>query len=103
MEMLLVGGVHDADFAARSGLVNAVVPQNELSPHVMAVAAKIADKSQHAIRYGKRSFYEQRTLPLADAYEMTSGIMVKNMLDDAAFEGLEAFINKRQPLWPELK
>ena len=103
MEMLLVGGVHDAEFAARAGLVNAVVPQNELTAHVLSVAEKIASKSQQAIGFGKRSFYEQRALPLSDAYEMTASIMVKNMLDGAACEGLDAFINKRQPQWPELR
>jgi enoyl-CoA hydratase/carnithine racemase len=102
MEMLLVGGVHDAEFAARAGLVNAVVPQNQLTAHVMGIAQTIAGKSQQAVRFGKRSFHEQRTLPLADAYEMTSGIMVKNMLDGAACEGLDAFITKRQPQWPAL-
>jgi enoyl-CoA hydratase/carnithine racemase len=102
MEMLLVGGVHDAEFAARAGLVNAMVAQNELTGRVMAVAEKIAGKSQQAIRFGKRSFYEQRALPLADAYELTAGIMVKNMMDGAACEGLDAFINKRQPEWPAL-
>jgi enoyl-CoA hydratase/carnithine racemase len=103
MEMLLLGGVHDAEFAVSAGLVNAVVPQNELSAHVTAIAERIAAKSQQAIRFGKRGFYEQRALPLADAYEMTAGVMVKNMLDGAACEGLDAFINKRQPHWPPLQ
>jgi enoyl-CoA hydratase/carnithine racemase len=102
MEMLLVGDVHDADFAYRAGLVNSVVPQNELSSHVNAVAQKIAKKSGAAIRYGKRSFHDQRALSLTDAYAMTSAIMTRNMLDDAACEGLDAFINKRAPNWPAL-
>ncbi len=102
MEMLLVGDVHDAEFAMRAGLVNAVVAQNELSAHVMDVAAKIAGKSQQAISFGKRSFYGQRALPMADAYEMMAGIMVKNMMDGAACEGLDAFINKRKPVWPAM-
>jgi enoyl-CoA hydratase/carnithine racemase len=102
MEMLLVGGIHDAEFAERAGLVNAVVPQNELTSHVMGIAERIASKSQQAIRFGKRSFYEQRTLPLADAYELTAGIMVRNMLDGAACEGLDAFLNKRHPHWRKM-
>ncbi len=102
MEMLLAGEVHGAEFAARAGLVNAVLPPDELTRHVMAMAEKIAGKSQQAIRYGKRSFYEQRALPLADAYEMTAAIMVKNMLDGSACEGLDAFLNKRPPQWEAL-
>jgi enoyl-CoA hydratase/carnithine racemase len=102
MEMLLVGDVHDAEFAFRAGLVNAVIPQNELTAEVTRRAEKIATKSQAAIRYGKRLYHDQRNLGLEDAYAMTAGVMVRNMLDGAACEGLDAFINKRHPHWPTL-
>jgi enoyl-CoA hydratase/carnithine racemase len=101
MEMLLTGKIKDAEFAARIGLINAVVPKRELNQHVMTVAQTIAAKSQAAISYGKRTFYDQRSLALNDAYALASSVMVKNMLDGAACEGLDAFINKRQPNWPE--
>lgn len=103
MEMLLVGEVHDAEFALKAGLINAIVPQNELSARVAEVATKIAAKSMTAIAFGKRSFHDQRTLPLAEAYALTAGLMVKNMLDGAACEGLDAFISKRHPHWPPLE
>ena len=102
MEMLLVGAIHDAEFALRAGLINAVVPQNELTAHVLKTAETIAGKSQAAISFGKRLFHEQRALPLADAYALSAGVMVKNMMDGAACEGLDAFINKRHPHWPPL-
>jgi enoyl-CoA hydratase/carnithine racemase len=100
MEMLLLGDVHDAAFAQRVGLVNAVVAQNELTAHVTKVAEKIATKSGAAIRYGKRAFHDQANLALEDAYKFTSAIMTKNMLDGAACEGLNAFLEKRKPNWP---
>jgi enoyl-CoA hydratase/carnithine racemase len=103
MEMLLVGDVHDAEFAHRAGLINAVVPQNELSAHTTKIAEKIATKSQAAIRFGKRTFHDQRTLPLEEAYALTASVMARNMLDGAACEGLDAFINKRHPHWPPLQ
>ncbi len=96
----LTGDVITAEHAARIGLVNAVVPQNELSAHVGALASRIAAKSQAAITYGKRAFLDQKHLPLEDAYALTAGIMTRNMLDGAACEGLDAFISKRQPNWP---
>jgi enoyl-CoA hydratase/carnithine racemase len=102
MEMLLTGDVYDADFAYRTGLINAVIPQNELSAHVTNVADKIAAKSQAAIRYGKRLFHDQRMLGLEAAYQQTARVMVENMLDGAACEGLDAFVNKRHPHWPPL-
>ncbi len=100
MEMLLVGGIHDAEFAYRAGLINAIVPQNELSAHVAGVAEKIAAKSMAAIAFGKRTYHDQRALPLADAYALAAGVMAKNMMDGAACEGLDAFISKRHPQWP---
>jgi enoyl-CoA hydratase/carnithine racemase len=103
MEMLLLGGIHDANYAERVGLINAILPQNELSAHVSSVAALIASKSQAAVRYGKRLFHEQRGLPLAEAYAVASAVMARNMLDGAACEGLDAFITKRHPHWPELQ
>jgi enoyl-CoA hydratase/carnithine racemase len=103
LEMLLVGDVKDAAFAERAGLINAIVPQNALTSHVSATAEKIASKSQAAIRFGKRTFYDQRNVSLEDAYDLAAGIMVKNMLDGAACEGLDAFINKRHPQWPALQ
>lgn len=103
MEMLLMGDVKDAGFAERAGLINAIIPQNELTAHVAALAEKIASKSQAAIRFGKRTFYDQRNLSLAEAYSLAAGVMVKNMLDGAACEGLDAFINKRHPHWPALQ
>jgi enoyl-CoA hydratase/carnithine racemase len=103
MEMLLVGDVKDAAFAERAGLINEIVQQNELTVYVTAIAEKIASKSQAAIKFGKRTFYDQRSLSLEDAYILAADVMVKNMLDGAACEGLDAFINKRHPQWPELQ
>ena len=103
MEMLLTGDVMDAEFAARTGLVNAVIPQDELTGHVSVLAARIASKSRAAITYGKCAFDGQRQLPLEQAYAYTAGVMTRNMLDGAACEGLDAFISKRQPNWPTHK
>jgi enoyl-CoA hydratase/carnithine racemase len=102
LEMLLLGDVYDAAFAERVGLVNAVLGQNELSGHVRLVAEKIASKSQTAIKFGKRLFHDQRSLGLEQAYGVASAVMAQNMMDGAACEGLDAFISKRHPIWPEL-
>jgi enoyl-CoA hydratase/carnithine racemase len=100
MEMLMTGDIHDAAHAERIGLINRCVPQNELGGVVQAVADKIAAKSKTAIRFGKRTFYDQAAMPLGEAYATTSAVMVKNMLDGAACEGIDAFLSKRQPQWP---
>jgi enoyl-CoA hydratase/carnithine racemase len=100
MEMLLTGSVQDAAFAERTGLINKVVPQNELRGHVDGVAQLIASKSANAIQHGKDLFHLQRALPLDEAYEIASAVMAKNMLEASACEGIEAFLQKRAPHWP---
>ncbi len=100
LEMLLTGDVYDADHAARIGLVNHVVAQNELSGHVHQVAEKIARKSNAAVKFGKRVFQAQAAQSIEGAYATTAAVMVKNMLDGAACEGVDAFLTKRLPQWP---
>jgi enoyl-CoA hydratase/carnithine racemase len=102
MEMLLTGGVYDAAYAHRIGLINASLPQNQLSVHVMDTAQLIAQKSQGAIKHGKAAFHQQRLMGLEDSYSYCSAIMVQNMLEGSACEGLAAFLEKRKPQWPAL-
>lgn len=101
MEMLLTGDLIEAEQAAAIGLVNRVVPAEELTEHTMGIAQKIAAKSSMTLETGKKAFYRQREMPLADAYEYTSEIMVENMLKRDAEEGINAFIEKRTPQWSD--
>jgi enoyl-CoA hydratase/carnithine racemase len=100
MEMLLTGDVVDAQAAYRMGLVNRVVDKSALRGTVDAAASKIATKSQAAIRFGKRAYRDQLELPLDTAYHKMQQIMVQNMMDGAACEGIDAFLNKREARWP---
>jgi enoyl-CoA hydratase/carnithine racemase len=101
MEMLLTGDLFDAEDAWRMGLVNRVVPANQLSDSVSALAAKIASKSMVTVRTGKQAFYRQRELPLAEAYAYTARVMTENLLQRDAEEGIAAFIGKRKPQWSD--
>ena len=49
--------------------------------------------------YGKATFYRQRQMELADAYAYASDVMAHNMMEEDACEGIDAFIEKRQPHW----
>lgn len=102
MEMLLTGDVYDAQYANRVGLINAVVAAQDLSSHVNAIAEKISLKSATAISYGKKLFHKQTDLPLSEAYRLCSEVMVANMLDDEACEGIGAFLEKRRANWQNL-
>lgn len=99
MEMLLTGDVVDATAAADMGLINQVVEADQLSNHSTAVAHKIAAKSSMTLATGKRAFYHQRDMPLADAYAYSAEVMVENMLKRDAEEGISAFIEKRPAQW----
>jgi enoyl-CoA hydratase/carnithine racemase len=99
MEMLLTGDAISADDAHRLGLVNRVVPAGEERAEAMRLAQHIASKSARAIRVGKRAFHAQRTMRLEDAYAHASRVMVENLFDADAVEGIGAFLAKRQPQW----
>ena len=99
MEMLLTGELIDAYRAREIGLVNRVVPDAELDTAVTAVARQIAGKSPLAIAIGKEAFYRQAELDLAAAYALTAEVMTRNMLAHDAEEGIDAFLEKRPPVW----
>ena len=99
MEMLLLGGMIDARKAESIGLINSCVPAEKLHEATMSCARTIASKASSTLKTGKRAFYEQLELSLADAYDHASAVMTRNMLDDDAVEGIDAFLGKRQPRW----
>lgn len=101
MEMLLTGDVFDAQDALRFGLVNRVVPGDQLAETVTALAAKVASKSTVTVKTGKQAFYRQRDMPLAEAYAYTARVMTENLLMRDAEEGIAAFIAKREPNWTD--
>jgi enoyl-CoA hydratase/carnithine racemase len=99
MEMLLTGEMIDAARAAEIGLVNRVVPAERLDDAVAALAATIVGKSSHVVAIGKEAFYRQLEVPLAEAYAYTAEVMTMNMLARDAAEGIDAFLEKRKPVW----
>lgn len=100
-EMLSTGQFIDATRAAELGLVNRVVPAEDLERETHALAETIAAKLGAAVKIGKRAFYDQIEMPLADAYTYTGDVMVENMLYRDTEEGIAAFIEKRDPDWQQ--
>ncbi|HEX9882071.1 MAG TPA: enoyl-CoA hydratase [Hyphomicrobium sp.] len=99
MEMLLLGEMLPAGDAAAYGLVNRVVPKEELMAEVRALAAKIVEKSPAVVALGKAAFYAQAEMPLKEAYDYASQVMTQNMMTQDATEGIGAFLEKRKPEW----
>lgn len=99
MEMLLTGEMVPAARARELGLINAVVPEDELASAARALASRIAAKSPLTVAIGKEAFYRQAEMNLSDAYAYASEVMTKNMMARDAAEGIDAFLGKRQPHW----
>jgi enoyl-CoA hydratase/carnithine racemase len=99
MQMLLTGDLIDAPTALRFGLVNELVPAAALVSRTIALARQIAAKSPLTLAIGKEAFYRQAELPLDQAYAYTRDVMVRNLEARDAREGIDAFIDKRSPVW----
>ena len=99
MEMLLTGELVDAETAASWGLVNRVVPDEELEAAVSGLVEKIARSSPLTVGIGKEAFYAQVELDEHRAYDLTKSVMAANALAADAQEGMSAFLEKRQPEW----
>jgi len=101
MEMLLTGDMISANQAYHMGLVNRVVTHETLEAETTALAQQIASKPRTTVKIGKEAFYRQLEMPLSEAYDYTSMVMTENMLHAEANEGICAFVEKRDPKWPE--
>ena len=98
-EMLVTGEFITAQEAKASGLINRVAEPEQLDAELEKLVAAIISKPRVAIAIGKEFFYRQAELDIAAAYDAASQIMACNMMDEAALEGLQAFIEKRRPRW----
>ena len=101
LEMLLTGDFISAEQAVEEGLINYSVPDERLDEAVTGLCDAICAKSTMAIRTGKEMFYRQLEMGVAQAYEYASGVMACNMMDEDAAEGIDAFMQKRKPVWKQ--
>jgi enoyl-CoA hydratase/carnithine racemase len=99
LQLLLTGEMIDAATAADWGLVNTVVPADDLDRTVDALARQIAAASPVTIGIGKAAFYDQVDLPEREAYALTRDVMARNAAEADAQEGITAFLEKRPPVW----
>ena len=99
MQMLLTGEPIDAATALEWGLVNRVVPREELEPAVLELVQAIARSSAYTVATGKNAFYSQIDRTEDEAYEHCELVMTENALAHDAQEGMTAFLEKRSPVW----
>ena len=99
LQLLLTGDVIDAATAADWGLVNEVVAPGEVDARAFALAGRIAEASPLTLQIGKQAFYRQIDLPQEQAYAEMREIMATNAVTCDAQEGMQAFLDKRPPVW----
>jgi enoyl-CoA hydratase/carnithine racemase len=100
-EMLVTGQFISAEEAKMRGLINRVVEPEHLDAEVEKLVTAILAKPRVAVAMGKEFFYRQIELGIASAYEAAAQTMARNMMDEAALEGVQAFIDKRPAIWPK--
>ncbi len=98
-EMLTTGRFISAREAQELGLINRSVHADALPRETAEIAHSIASKLASAVKTGKQAFYAQAQMTTADAYAYTGDVMVQNMLVDDTNEGINAFLEKRDPNW----
>ena len=98
-EMLVTGDFISAEQALAKGLVNRVAEPPQLDADIESLVASIVAKPRVAVAMGKALFYRQLEAGIAAAYVDASQTMACNMMEEAALEGVQAFIDKRAPDW----
>jgi enoyl-CoA hydratase/carnithine racemase len=99
LQMLLTGEIIPATTAAEWGLVNTVVPDDQLGEATRSLALSVANASPLTIALGKQAFYAQIDLDQPKAYAYAKEVMSMNAMALDAQEGMCAFLEKRQPVW----
>ena len=102
MHMLITGEFIDAATALHYGLINAVAADDSpqaLNAQVDMLLAHILSKPKVALQMGKDLVLRQQGLGLEAAYQLAGQTMAVNMMDAAAQEGVQAFVEKRVPRW----
>jgi enoyl-CoA hydratase/carnithine racemase len=98
-EMLVTGEFISAAQALEKGLVNRVVEPHWVDAEIETLVASIVAKPRVAVALGKALFYRQLEHGIEAAYLDAGQTMACNMMDESALEGVQAFIDKRPPVW----
>lgn len=99
MEMLLTGDPISAARALEWGLLNRVVPADQLDAQVLQLATSLASKPPATLAAGKRAFYQQMDMGLERAYDLAGKVIADSFAHSEGREGMDAFIEKRKPDW----
>jgi len=101
LEMVLTGDMVSAPEAQQLGLVNKIVPKEQLEEATMELARKLAAKSPLALQTGKRGIYGSEDIPYEKALDMLSSLFASLCCTEDAECGVKAFLEKKEPDWKQ--
>jgi enoyl-CoA hydratase/carnithine racemase len=101
LEMLFYGDLISADEALRIGLINKVVPEADLDSETRKWAATLAQKSPLALQTAKKAFYIAADMDYCKAFGYMNEAFASLCSTEDAKEGINAFLNKRNPVWKQ--
>ena len=101
MELLLYGELIKAPEAMEMGLINKVVPADDLAMEARRWAAVLAAKSPVAVQIAKSAFYTAADLHYEKAFAYMNEAFARLCATEDAKEGVSAFLEKRKPTWKE--
>jgi enoyl-CoA hydratase/carnithine racemase len=99
LEMALTGDPIDAETACAWGLVNRVVPHDDLAVATRDLMKRATRGSAYSKAQGKRTFYAQSEMSQADAYGMAGAVMAAGVTSEDGQEGIASFMEKRPAEW----
>ncbi|MBI5579011.1 MAG: enoyl-CoA hydratase/isomerase family protein [Deltaproteobacteria bacterium] len=101
LELLLYGNLISASEALALGLINKIVPKDELESQARQSADELAKKSPMAVQIAKSAFYYAEDMDYAKQFAYMNEAFARLCTTDDAKEGVEAFFQKRKPIWKE--
>lgn len=101
LEMLFFGELLKAREALEMGLVNKVVPADELEAETRRWAALLAKKSPVALQIAKKAYYASADMDYTQAFEYMNEAFARLCTTEDATEGVKAFLDRRNPEWKE--
>jgi enoyl-CoA hydratase/carnithine racemase len=96
-ELVFTGAMISAQEAEKIGLVNRVVPHDQLMPSVMELAGKMAKNPPAVLQLAKESIYRSLSSDLETAFARESQVQLECFYREDFLEGVTAFVEKRKP------